>query len=43
MAPLTEPGAVAGTTVYMAPELLRGAAADTASDIWALGIVLYEM
>jgi eukaryotic-like serine/threonine-protein kinase len=40
---LTAAGTMAGTTAYMAPELLRGGRADAASDIWALGIVLYEM
>src|SRR5262249_30168814 len=40
---LTEPGVIAGTTHYMAPEVLSGGAADARSDIWALGVVLHEM
>ncbi len=41
--PLTQEGAVAGTLHYIAPEVLRGEPADARSDIWALGVVLYEM
>jgi serine/threonine protein kinase len=40
---LTGEGMIAGTLPYMAPELLRGQRGDQRSDIWALGILLYEM
>jgi serine/threonine-protein kinase len=40
---LTEVGSVVGTLQYLAPELIRGGTAGAAGDIWALGVLLYEM
>lgn len=40
---VTGTGVLLGTVDYMAPELLDGAEAGTRSDIWAFGIILYEM
>ena len=40
---LTSTEVIAGTPQYLSPEVLQGATADARSDLWAFGVVLYQM
>jgi Tol biopolymer transport system component len=42
-ADVTSPGAVIGTPAYMAPEQVQGKPADKRADVWAFGVVLFEL
>jgi len=41
--PLTQAGVLVGTAYYLSPEAFRGGTIDARTDIWALGVVLFEL
>jgi eukaryotic-like serine/threonine-protein kinase len=42
-ATLTAPGVMLGTPAYMSPEQVRGAAVTHQSDVWAFGVIIFEL